>query len=61
MQIVPPLSFQVGFLVAFHGNSLLVEGVLISLVAHDRIPVIEINAKLPRIDPLARYLHINAE
>jgi hypothetical protein len=60
VQIVQALSLQIGFLVTFHGDSVLVKGMFVSLIARNGIPVIEVNVKLPGLAADALQFHINA-
>src|SRR5215475_8518571 len=58
MQIAQSLSFQIGFLITLHSDSVL-KGGLVSLIAIDRVPVIEVNVKVTGRDAVAFQFHIH--
>lgn len=60
VQIGQSFPLEIGFLVAFHGDSVLVEGVFVSLVARDGLPAIEVDVKLFWLNAPAPQLHVNA-
>jgi hypothetical protein len=59
VQIAQTVSLQIGFLVALHGDSVL-ESLIVTFVAIDGVPIIEVDVVFSDRNAAAGQLHMNA-